>query len=140
MKIAKDDKLEQLIDKIIYKSIVSLEDTKALIDMETLDKSVSFDYVSAKDCIFGMGASLLVGKDAYLKFLRINKNCMVHEDFHMQMVQAKNLCSKDAAVIISYSGMTNEIVRCAEIAKNAGVPVIAINLFQRIAVIKACRL
>ena len=128
--IAKDDKLEQLIDKIIYKSIVSLEDTKALIDMETLDKSVSLIMSAQKIAFFGMGASLLVGKDAYLKFLRINKNCMVHEDFHMQMVQAKNLCSKDAAVIISYSGMTNEIVRCAEIAKNAGVPVIAITCFR----------
>ena len=79
---------------------------------------------------FGMGASLLVGKDAYLKFLRINKNCMANEDIHMQMVQAKNLSNRDAAVIISYSGMTKEIVQCAEIARNAGAPVIAVTCFR----------
>lgn len=128
--IAKDDKLEQLVDKIIYKSIVSLEDTKALIDIETLDKSVSVMMAAQRIAFFGMGASLLVGKDAYLKFLRINKNCMANEDIHMQMVQAKNLSNRDAAVIISYSGMTKEIVQCAEIERNAGAPVIAVTCFR----------
>ncbi len=128
--IAKDDSLEQLIDKIIYKSIVSLEDTKALIDLETLDKSVSLMMAAQKIAFFGIGASLLVGKDAYLKFLRVNKNCMASEDFHMQMVQAKNLTNKDVAVIISFSGMTKEIVRCAELAKEGGAPIIAVTCFR----------
>lgn len=48
----------------------------------------------------------------------------------MQMVQAKNLSNKDVAVIISYSGMTKEIVQCAEMAKDAGAPVIAVTSFR----------
>lgn len=128
--IAKDDNLEQLVNKIIYKSIVSLEDTQALIDIEILDKSVSLMMAAQKIAFFGMGASLLVGKDAYLKFLRINKNCMANEDIHMQMVQAKNLSGKDVAVIISYSGMTKEIVECARIAREAGAHIIAVTCFN----------
>lgn len=128
--IQKGDSLEKLVEKIIYKSIVSLEDTKSLIDVEALEKSVSLLHSSEKIVFFGMGASLLVAKDAYLKFLRVNKPCMVNEDFHVQLVQAKNMTKNDVAVIISYSGMTREIIDCTKIMKASGVPIIAITCFQ----------
>ena len=108
--IQKDDTLEQLVDKIIYKTIVSLEDTKNLIDLEVLDKSVDLLLRANKLVFFGMGASLLVGKDAYLKFLRINKPCLSNEDLHSQIVQARNMTAGDVGIIISYSGMTPEMV------------------------------
>ena len=127
--IQKDDTLEQLVDKIIYKTIVSLEDTKNLIDLEVLDKSVDLLLRANKLVFFGMGASLLVGKDAYLKFLRINKPCLSNEDLHSQIVQARNMTAGDVGIIISYSGMTPEMVECAEVMKNANVPVIAITCF-----------
>ncbi|MBS5520752.1 MAG: MurR/RpiR family transcriptional regulator [Clostridiales bacterium] len=128
--IQKDDTLEQLVDKIIYKTIVSLEDTKNLIDLEVLDKSVDLLLRANKLVFFGMGASLLVGKDAYLKFLRINKPCLSNEDLHSQIVQARNMTAGDVGIIISYSGMTPEMVECAEVMKNANVPVIAITCFH----------
>lgn len=128
--IKKEDSPEQLVNKIIYKSIVSLEDTKSLIDVDVLEQSVSILQQAHKIAIFGMGASLLVAKDAYLKFLRVNKSCMVSEDFHAQLVQARNMTSEDAAIIISYSGMTKEMVECAEIMKNANVPIIAITCYH----------
>lgn len=128
--ISKEDSTEQLVNKIIYKSIVSLEDTKSLIDVEALEESVSILQAAGKISIFGMGASLLVAKDACLKFMRVNKVCLVNEDFHAQLVQAKNMTSGDAAIIISYSGMTREMVECAEILKDAVVPIIAITCYH----------
>ncbi len=128
--IQRDDSCEKLIDKIIYKSIVSLEDTKSLIDVEALDKSVLLLLQAGKIVFFGVGASHLVAKDAYLKFLRLNKMCMVSEDFHVQLVLAKNMTKKDVAVLISYSGMTREIIDCAKILKASGVPFIAITCFH----------
>ena len=128
--IERDDTLERLVDKIIYKSIVSLENTKSLIDVEVLEKSVELLLKAQKIVFFGIGASLLVGKDAYLKFLRINKPCLVSEDFHSQLVQAKNMTDKDVGIIISYSGMTPEMVECARIMKNFNVPIISITCFH----------
>ena len=81
--------LENLVDKITYKSIASLEDTRSLIDIDTLDKCLDLLKNARMAALFGIGASLLVAKDAYLKFLRINKPCQVCEDFHAQLVQAK---------------------------------------------------
>jgi len=128
--IKKDDSIEQLVNKIIYKSIVSLEETKSLIDLEILDGSVSVIQKAKRVAFFGMGASLLVAKDACLKFMRVNKVCIVNEDFHAQLVQAKNMTNEDAAIIISYSGMTREMVECAEILKDVGVPIIAITCYH----------
>lgn len=128
--ISRDDSLEELVDKIVYKSVISLEDTKSLIDLDVLEKSVQLLLKSKKIVFFGMGASLLVARDAYLKFLRINKPCLVNEDYHAQIVAAQNMGSEDAAIIISYSGMTPEMVRCAEILKDANVPFISITGFR----------
>ena len=128
--IQKDDSSERLVEKIIYKSIASLEDTKSLVDIEVLEQSVDLLYKAEKIVFFGMGASLLVAKDAYLKFLRVNKTCMVNEEFHTQLVLAKNMTKKDVAVIVSYSGMTKEVMECATILKNAQVPIIAITSFH----------
>lgn len=128
--IQKNDSYEKLVDKIIYKSIVSLEDTKSLIDIKTLEQSVSLLQQAERIVFFGIGASLLVAKDAYLKFLRVNKTCMVSEDYHVQLVQAKNMTKKDIAVLISYSGMTKEMIDCAIIMKALSVPIIAITCFH----------
>lgn len=128
--IKKNDTPEQLVNKIIYKSIVSLEDTKNLINVEVLEKSVDVLERAKKIAIFGIGASLLVAKDAYLKFLRVNKPCLVSEDLHSQLVQANSMTADDAAIIISYSGLTREMVQCAEMLKNAGVPIISITCYH----------
>ena len=40
--------------------------------------------------LFGLGSSLLVAHDAYLKFLRLDKPCMVTDDWHAQLLSARN--------------------------------------------------
>ena len=72
----------------------------------------------------------LVAKDAYLKFLRIDKPCSCCEDIHSQYVIARNSKPNDVAIVISYSGRTEEIVRCAEYLKAQGTPIIAITRFE----------
>ena len=81
-------------------------------------------------CLFGMGASLLVAKDAYLKFLRINKPCIINDDWHAQLLQARNMMSDDLAIALSYSGMTKEVIECIKAAKEKGATVIAITRFE----------
>ena len=110
----REDKLEDLIAKITYKNIVSLEKTSKLLDEDVLKQCVDLLEVCRNVCFFGMGSSLLVAQDAYMKFLRIGKACFIHEDWHVQLLQAKNMTSKDVAIVISYSGLTEEMVKCAK--------------------------
>ena len=77
--------------------------------------------------LFGMGASLCAAKDAYLKFLRLNKLCIINEDWHSQLVQSFNATAADAALVFSYSGVTAEMVECMRNLKKNGTAIIAIT-------------
>ncbi len=127
--IEKEDLLENVISKVTYKNIVSLEKTRKLLDEEVLSQCVDVLSNCRNICFFGIGSSLLVAQDAYMKFLRIGKNCFIHEDLHIQLLHAKNMTAQDAAIVISYSGITEEIIRCADIVRDRGATLIAITRF-----------
>lgn len=128
--ISKEDSLEAIVDKVTYKNIASLESTRKLVDIDILEHCVDLLCSSKNICLFGMGSSLLVAKDAYLKFLRMNKACYISEDWHAQLLQARNITKEDVAIVISYSGLTEEVIKCAATVKEKGAPVIAITRFE----------
>jgi len=74
-----------------------------------------------------MAASGLVCMDAELKFMRINKLCHAYTDSHAQRIAASLLGREDAAVFVSYSGQTREILEAADIALKTGASIIAIT-------------
>ena len=82
--IKEEDSLEEIVDKVTYKTISSLENTRKLIDMQVLEKCVNLLIESSAVYLYGLGSSLLVARDAYLKWLRINKECFICDDVHAQ--------------------------------------------------------
>ncbi len=127
--ITKSDSIADIVDKVTYKNLITLEDTKNLIDYEVIDKCI--DLISQCDniCIFGLGSSLIVAKDAQLKFIRLKKHCTVTDDWHLQYLTAKNMSPKDLGIIISYSGQTYEMIECAKAMKESGVKIISITKY-----------
>lgn len=125
--LTKTDEVEEIINKVMHKNILSLEETEKLIDTETIKTCVDKLFDCEKLTIFGMGASLIVAKDAQLKFTRINKMSYVSEDWHTQLLMAKNMSEKDVALVISYSGQTEEMITCTEVAKENGATIISIT-------------
>lgn len=125
--IQRSDSLEEIIDKITYLNIISLEETKELLDPQELRACIDLVKRARVVYLFGLGASLCAAKDAYLKFLRLNKLCIINEDWHSQLLQARNASSQDVAVVISYSGSTVEIIECMKALKENGTPIIAIT-------------
>lgn len=125
--ITYSDSMEDIIEKITYKNIISLEDTKNLLEAETLEKCLEL----VRDCrtvlLYGMGASLCAARDAYLKFLRLNKPCVVNDDWHSQYLQARNSTSQDLGIVFSYSGETYEVIECMKAMKENNTPIIAIT-------------
>lgn len=125
--ITHSDSLREIIEKITYKNIVSLEETMALMDEAVLEKCVQLIRSARVIHLFGIGASLCAAKDAYLKFLRLNKLCIVNEDWHSQLLQARNATRTDVAIVISYSGATVEVIECMKALKERKTPIIAIT-------------
>ena len=123
----RSDSREESSEKISYKFIMSLEDTKILMDVQTLRECLWLIQKAQFIYLFGMGASLCAAKDAYLKFLRLNKPCIINEDWHSQLLQARNATEKDLGIVISYSGSTSEVIECMKALKENGTPIIAIT-------------
>ncbi len=125
--IVYSDSLQDIIDKVTYANIVSLEETRELMDVNVLRNCVEMIKRARMIYLFGLGASLCAAKDAYLKFLRLNKFCVINEDWHSQLLQAKNATHQDLGIVISYSGATTEVVECMKIMKENRTPIIAIT-------------
>ena len=125
--IERSDSLTEIIEKITSKNIISLEETRDLMDVEVLKTCVEMVKQARVIYMFGMGASQCAAKDAYLKFLRLNKICVVNEDWHSQLLQARNADQSDLGIIVSYSGATLEMIECAKALKENHTPIIAIT-------------
>lgn len=134
--IRKADSIEDIIEKVTYKNVVSLEDTKNLIDPAVLSQCLERITNSKSVLLFGIGASFCAAKDAYLKFLRINKPCVINEDWHSQLLQARNSRPDDVAIVFSYSGETVEMLDCMKAMRENHTPIIAITRFVRSPVTK----
>lgn len=134
--------LSEIIEKVTYHTIASLEDTMRILEEDALQSAIDLLEKSRTIYLFGLGASLIVAQDAYLKFLRLGKPCACSSDIHSQILFSRNAAPEDVALIISYSGNTKEILQCANQLSANDVPIIAITRFDNspLAQLSTCRL
>ena len=125
------DTVEQIMEKITYRNILSLEQTRALLDPEILQKCVELIQNARVIYLFGIGASFCAAKDLYLKLLRIDKITILNEDWHSQLIQARNATPQDVGIVFSYSGATVEMIECLKAMKENSVPTIAMTRFVK---------
>lgn len=127
--ITPQDGLREMVDKVTQKNIQCLRDTQQLLLLEELEQCVDLVDRARTVLLFGMGSSLCVAKDTYLKFLRLDKPCIVNEDWHSQQLQARNGTPEDVGIVFSYSGQTAEMIQCIREMKAGGVLVIAVTRY-----------
>lgn len=125
--ITQSDSLDDIVDKVTYKNIMSLEDTKNLIDTDTLQVCVELVRGARTVLLFGLGESLSAVQDLNLKLLRINKSCVVNDDWRAQLLQARNAGSNDLGIVVSGSGETAEVIECMKALRERGTPIVAIT-------------
>jgi len=125
--INREDSVEDIIYKVTKKNIESLENTRKLVEPRIITECVKLLEKSRTVTLFGLGTSLLVARDLYLKLLRADVICNVCDDWHAQLLTARNLREDDLAIIISYSGLTEEMIQCGLEAKKNGAKIIAIT-------------
>lgn len=117
----------EIIASITQRNVQCIEDTRYLLDEKEVETCVELLRKARYVLLFGIGASLCVARDAYLKFLRVDKPCFLSDDWHSQLLQARNATAEDVAIVFSYSGQTEEMIRCMEALKENGTPIIAVT-------------
>ena len=128
--LERSEEMTDMISNITSRNVLSLEESLLLIDTAEIQRSVDLIAGCDRLLLFGLGASYLVAQDAYLKFLRVDKLCCCSSDIHSQYIQARNAKPTDAAIIISYSGYTEEMLRCARDLHARKTPIIASTRFE----------
>jgi RpiR family carbohydrate utilization transcriptional regulator len=91
----------------------------ALTESGTQKKRIDF---------YGVGNSGIVAQDAQHKFFRLGVATAAYSDPHVHAMAASMLGRGDVVVAISGSGRTRDLIRSAEIAREAGATVIAITV------------
>ncbi len=125
-----EDDIRDIVYKVTQKNIQSLTDSQKLLSPETGEQCAPLLAQCRSVRMFGLGSSLCVAHDTYLKFLRLNKPCLIVDDWHAQLISAQNATPQDVAIAFSYSGQTVEVITCMEALKKNGTPFIAITRYS----------
>lgn len=125
--VERNDDITTVKEKIFRLNIQAIQDTLKLLDDEALEQAVNAIAGAAKVNIYGVGASGFVAMDAQLKLLRIGIQATSFCDSHVQTYLAALLSPGDAALAISDSGNTKDVVRALLVAKKQGAKTICIT-------------
>jgi DNA-binding MurR/RpiR family transcriptional regulator len=125
--VTKGDSIANVIEKIAYRNIKALEDTKKIIDPVEIEKAVSVIDKSEIITIYCVGTSTIAAESAKMRFYRVGKECIVYNDPANQAVSSSLLGNKKVAIGISNSGKSAPTVNALRMAKESGSKTICIT-------------
>lgn len=123
----KNDTLEVVMQKAAFQNMQAIENLRKMVNTSEVLKVMELIHTSQNVVLFGLGASQMVAQDAQLKFYRVGKNLMSNPDWHNQLLMARNVKKGDLAIVISYSGETEEMLKCSQVAKENGATLVSIT-------------
>ncbi len=121
------DSLAAAVQKVIAADVKALEDTVSVLDLSALEQAVDTLLGARRVDIYGSGGAVVTALELQYKLMRVGVRAVVHTDSEMQVVSATLLTGADAAVGISYSGESPDILHALQVAKDAGAKTIAIT-------------
>ncbi|MEW2413354.1 MurR/RpiR family transcriptional regulator [Streptomyces sp. NPDC046866] len=125
--IAVDDPLSDVVAKLAREEAQTLADTAAGLDVSALAAAVTALATAGRIDVYGVGASALVAQDLAQKLLRIGLIAHAHSDPHVAVTGAVQLRPGDAAVAISHSGATGDVVDSLRAAFGRGATTVAVT-------------
>ena len=125
------DSLDTIIENVSLNNRRSIEDTLSVLDREQVAAAVSLLCRASRIDWYGLGASGLVCQDAMQKFMRIRKRCQAFVDGHGIQTAAALLEPEDAAVLVSNSGETKEILNALELTRRYRARTVAITRYSK---------
>jgi DNA-binding MurR/RpiR family transcriptional regulator len=125
--ITQNDSLQEIIDKITKITLSSIEETKMMIDEQSIKKAAKMIHEAKIIDIYGIESSGIVANDAVSKLMRIGKVAFHFDSQGRQLIQAKNSDKDHIGIIISYTGETKVMIEIAEELLKNNVEIITIT-------------
>lgn len=128
--IKRGDTAREIINKVIFSTVSSIDDLKKLIDDNVMNASVDLFSKAHRILFFGTGGSATIAQDAFNKFLRLGLNVIHDQNRNMMSVYCAHTGIHDLLFLVSHSGESGEIIRCASLAKENGAKIIALTSYR----------
>ena len=125
--ITLEDDLTGIASKLLTSHTQALYNTRALLREDQLDRAVKALLEAKRIVAVGAGASLVLAMNAYTRFVRITPDMRCAPDSHSQAIEAAHCGPNSVLLAFSHSGLTLDIVRCAQLARQNGATVIAVT-------------
>ncbi|MDB1654325.1 MurR/RpiR family transcriptional regulator [Enterococcus durans] len=108
---------------------VAIRETVDVLKEEKIQEVVQSLEGAETVFLYGVGASSLVVEDIVQKWSRVGKPIIFEKDIHVLLPQLVSNETKKVLWLISNSGNTADVVAVGELAKDLGIPVIALTQF-----------
>ncbi len=128
--ISFDDSIDDLTKKIFQTNMKAVEDTMKSLDRGMVEIAAKALAQARRIDLYGAGYSSFTALDGKLKFTRLGLTADCYGDAHLQIMAATALRGGDAAIGISHSGSTKDVVDALAAARHCGAVTIAITNFS----------
>jgi DNA-binding MurR/RpiR family transcriptional regulator len=118
-----------LSQKVISANIDSLRELQKGLNEKQIHQAVSILYEAKNIYLFGVGASGILAQEAADYLYRLGFHCSYSSDFHHQLLFASFAEQNDVALLISQSGINNDIIQVSQILQERGIISIGISNF-----------
>ncbi|HBF32253.1 MurR/RpiR family transcriptional regulator [Rhizobium sp.] len=119
-----------ILHKLAASKTASMQQTLQINDEDTMQRAVQTLAKARRIHLAGVGASSLVARDFSYKLLKLGRMVLLDSDTHVQLANAATLTEEDVLVALSYSGVSLETLRIAELARDRGATVISMTGLQ----------
>lgn len=116
-----------VVSNTFENAIIAIEDTLKINDLQSFDHAANLIVNASRVEFFGCGGSARIAENTARKFVRWKPSISFHRDADQQLCSAQHLTADCVAIGISYSGETEPVVKCLEIAKKNKAKTISIT-------------
>lgn len=135
-----DDTLADIVDKVTGNNVRAVLDVKRFNTLEAFEKVIAMMGAAKQIDFYGSGVSNLICHDAMIKALRMGIQSTAYS-FYSEMAMLARTCSKDhLAIILSYTGRTEDTLRVASYLQQNGIPSVSITSHTDNALLELCNI
>jgi len=128
--ITRQASLPQIVDKVIYRSVQTLTETRQRLNVGELERAVAAVERAGTIIFCCMGSSSIAAEEGVMRFTRAGKKCLLFRDQSIQLMTAAITGAQDLVIGISNSGFSTPVIESLRLARNRGAPTIGITSFE----------
>lgn len=127
----RENKPERVADAIYEDMVLALKSTHEVLDEKQIEKAADIILRAEHVYAFGSGNSGEAARELSNKVLRLGVNCAYREDAHFQLIATSLLTEKDALILFSVSGSTQDMLELAKCAHKQGTPLVIVTNYLK---------